>query len=356
MQRTPIIDVHTHALPMPLLRDLEALGHADLSGLANRVLRLDSAISGLAPGAPIPLPAEQYDLATRLASVTAAGVDYQAVSPPPFTFASESTDERLVMDITRRTNDAVAEFVAGSGGRLVGLAALPVGFPGAVQELARCLDELGFVGATMGTFGGGRELDDPLNEELWSSLAFRRCFVLLHPSRASSPTRLADYHLLQLLGYPAETALATARLVFGGVLDRNDLILCLAHGGGCLPGIGARLDLGWHRKAVSRVIPYPPTHYLRRLRYDTAVFDASVLARLVEDVTPANVLLGTDAPYDLADRQPLATVRTLKIDTSEQDAILGGNAASLLQGMFRATHGGTAASDTLSYITTSRRS
>ncbi|MEV0660484.1 amidohydrolase family protein [Spirillospora sp. NPDC050365] len=328
--RTPVIDVHTHAMPMPLLRHLERNGLADLSRGAERVLNLDPAICGLAPGSPIPLAPEQHDMERRLASLTAMGVDHQVVAAPPFLFASESDDDRLTLEVTRLANDALAEFVAGSGGRLSGLATVPVGHPGAADELARCLDELGMVGATMGTFGGGRELDDPVNEELWQALAARRCFTLLHPSRVSSRARLADYHLVQLLGYPMETALATSRLVFGGVLDRHDLVLCLAHGGGCVPSVSGRLDLGWRRKPVARVTSRTPSDYLRRLLYDTAVFDTGALGRLVEDMTADHVLLGTDTPFDLVDHDPLRTVRALGVDAGQETAILGGNAARLI--------------------------
>lgn len=325
-----VMDVHAHALPLPLLEVLERNGLADLSGRADLRLGLDPALCGLPPGAQIPLPTEQYDLTERLAAMTASGVDTQAVSAPPFLFASDSPDERLAMDVARRSNDALAEFVAGGDGRLAGLATVPVGLAGAAEELRRCQDELGFVGVTAGTFGAGRELDDPVNEDLWAELERRQTFVLLHPSKVSSPPRLASYHLVQLLGYPVETALATARLVFGGVLDRYDVVLCLAHGGGCLPAVGPRLDLGWRRKEVARVSTEPPTHYLDRLYYDTAVFDRVALRRLVEDMGSGQVLLGTDAPFDLADREPLASVRDLGLAEDDRHAILGGNAARLL--------------------------
>ncbi|TDD80461.1 amidohydrolase [Actinomadura darangshiensis] len=325
-----MIDVHTHAMPMPLLRRLERAGLADLSRSAERVLNLDPAICGLAPGSPIPLAPEQHDMELRLASLTAMGVDHQVVAAPPFVFASESGDDRLVMEVTRLSNDALAEFVAESGGRLSGLGTVPVGHPGAVAELTRCLDELGLAGATMGTFGGGRELDDPVNEALWEALDARRCFTLLHPSRVSSKDRLSAYHLVQLLGYPVETALATARLIFGGVLDRYDPVLCLAHGGGCAPAVGGRLDLGWRSKPVAQVTRRTPSEYLPRLLYDTAVFDTRALGRLVEDMTAEHVLLGTDAPFDLVDHDPLSTVRALDVDARQEAAILGGNAARLL--------------------------
>jgi aminocarboxymuconate-semialdehyde decarboxylase len=146
----------------------------------------------------------------------------------------------------------------------------------------------------------------------------------------SSPPRLHDYYLLQLLGYPAETALAIARLIFGGVLDRHDPLLCLAHGGGCLIGLGARLDLGWRRKSESGTIPHPPSDYLRRLCYDTAVFDPTLLGRLGTDVGYDNVLLGTDMPFDLADTDALTMIHSMDLPQESVNAILGRNALRLL--------------------------
>src|SRR5262245_29880471 len=119
---TPVIDVHDHAMPMPLLRQLRRNGLADLSQSAEGVLVLDPGLSGLAPRAPIPLAPEQYDMERRLASLSKMGLDHQLVAAPPFLFASESDDERLVLDVTRRANDALAEFVDGSNGRMSGLA------------------------------------------------------------------------------------------------------------------------------------------------------------------------------------------------------------------------------------------
>ncbi|WUI04198.1 amidohydrolase [Spirillospora sp. NBC_00431] len=323
------VDVHAHALPMPLLRHLAGRGHADLSGIDAGTLLLDPRVSGVAKGARIPLSADQYDVRRRLATMDAAGIDAQLVAAPPFVFGSTSDDHELVMEITRRSNDALAEHVAAER-RLAALGTVPVGLPGAAREAARCLDELGMAGLTTGTFGGGHELDDPVNEDVWSLLTERRAFCLVHPSRASSPARLREYHLVQLLGYPAETALAAARLIFGGVLDRHDPVLCLVHGGGCLPGLVPRLDLGWRRKEESRTIPTSPRDHLRRFHFDTAVFDGAALGRLIEDVGHDRVLLGTDLPFELADTGAVAAIRGQGLPPDAERAILAGNALRLV--------------------------
>jgi aminocarboxymuconate-semialdehyde decarboxylase len=134
----------------------------------------------------------------------------------------------------------------------------------------------------------------------------------------------------QLVGYPMETALAVARLTFGRVLERHPLNLCLAHGGGCLPSLRGRLDMGWDRKDVAHTTRVRPSEFTDRLYYDTAVFSTVLLRRLVEDVGVGHVLMGTDHPFELGDRAPLETVRSLGLDSEATRAIMGGNAAGLL--------------------------
>jgi aminocarboxymuconate-semialdehyde decarboxylase len=128
-----------------------------------------------------------------------------------------------------------------------------------------------------------------------------------------------------------ETALAVARLTFGRVLERFPLNLCLAHGGGCLPSLRGRLDLGWERKDVARTTAVPPSEFTDALYYDTAVFSPVLLRRLVEDVGAGHVLLGTDHPFELGDRTPLDTVRALGLPEADSRRILRDNAVALLR-------------------------
>jgi aminocarboxymuconate-semialdehyde decarboxylase len=154
--------------------------------------------------------------------------------------------------------------------------------------------------------------------------------VFLHPSGVPDPHRQSDFWLPQLVGYPMETALAVARLVFGRVLERFPLNLCLAHGGGCLPALRGRLNMGWDRKDVARTTTVKPSEFTDQLYYDTAVFSTTLLRRLVEDVGFEHVLLGTDHPFELRDLDPLETVADLGLSRAETRAILWDNAAGLL--------------------------
>jgi aminocarboxymuconate-semialdehyde decarboxylase len=324
------LDVHTHAMPVSLLQRLESRGLARLHALGERTVFVYRPVSGVSFGTPIPCPPEQYDVPTRLAAMDAAGVARHAVSLPPF-LSCATAAPGTAADVVRLGNDELARYVAGAPERLIALGTVPVGLPGAAEEARRVMDELGMPGVCVGGQGNDRELDDPVNEDLWALLAERRAFVLLHPNVPVEPRRTADYWMTQLVGYPMETALAAARLVLGGVLERHALELCLAHGGGCVPSLRDRLDLGWERKAAARArIPRLPSDYLARLYYDTAVFSGTQLRRLVEDVGTARVMLGSDFPFDLSDREPIRGVRALGLSEADTWRLTTGNAAALL--------------------------
>jgi aminocarboxymuconate-semialdehyde decarboxylase len=266
----------------------------------------------------------------RLSEMDDIGVRRHAVSLPPFLFCSTADDRRFATGIVAEGNDELATYVADAPDRLLGLGSVPLGWPDAADEARRALDDLGLAGIAIGSRGGGRDLDDPVNDELWALLSERRTFVFLHPSGVPDPHRQADFWLPQLVGYPMETALSVARLVFGRVLERFPLNLCLAHGGGCLPALRGRLNMGWDRKDVARTTTVKPSEFTDQLYYDTAVFSTTLLRRLVEDVGFEHVLLGTDHPFELRDLDPLETVADLGLSRAETRAILWDNAAGLL--------------------------
>jgi aminocarboxymuconate-semialdehyde decarboxylase len=324
---TPAVDVHAHAMPMPLLRWLR---DRDLASLVPGKVTLDPRVSGIAPGVALPLARSQYEVTERLAEMDAAGISHHAVSLPPFLFCSTADDDAFAREIVARGNDELADHMTLAPGRLVGLGSVPLGRPGAADEARRCLDELGMAGIAIGSQGGGRDLDDPVNEELWELLASRGVLVLLHPSGVPDARRQRDFYLAQLVGYPMETALAVARLIFGGVFERHDFALCLAHGGGCLPSLRGRMDMGWRNKDVAHTTPQPPSVYADRLFYDTATFSTPLLRRLVADVGPGHVLLGSDFPFELADPDPRASVRALSLEPAAARTIEWETAAKLL--------------------------
>ncbi|GAA1384527.1 amidohydrolase family protein [Pseudonocardia kongjuensis] len=324
------LDVHAHAVPRTLLDRLAADGLADLTGLDEGVVRFDPRVSGVGPGAPIPIARAQWDPSGRPAEMARSGVERQLVSLPPFVTCAGADDEDLVRSVARCGNDGLVAVLAPWAGTMDPLGFVPLGTPWAVSEARRCIEELGCAGIAIGTRGLGRELDDPVHEPLWSYLADAGVFAFVHPNGVPDGARLHDFWLPQLVGFPMETAIAAARLVFGGVLERHDVALVLAHGGGCLPILRGRMDMGWQRKDVARTTPQPPGAYLDRLYYDSATFSPQALRRLVDDVGAGRVMVGTDYPFELAEHDPVGAVGAAGLSARQRAQVLHGTLSALL--------------------------
>jgi hypothetical protein len=110
--------------------------------------------------------------------------------------------------------------------------------------------------------------------------------------------RMGDYHLRNLVGFPLDTTLAAAQLIFTGVLDRFPrLRICLGQAGGFFPYIIGRLDAGYHaRPECRRNIKRPPSDHLRHFYYDSIIHSAHSSAFLIDTVGADRVMFGTDFP------------------------------------------------------------
>ncbi len=74
-----------------------------------------------------------------------------------------------------------------------------------------------------------------------------------------------------------------------------------------------------------------PSKYLRKIYFDTVVFDAEHLAHLIRLYGADHIVLGTDYPYDMGESDPVALVDQLShLSEAERAEVIGGNAARLL--------------------------
>ena len=239
-------------------------------------------------------------------------------------------------------NDEMAEVVRSRPSRFAAFAYLPLQDPVAsAQELRRCVQDLGHVGAIVGTNVNGRHWDDPALAPVLEAAEELQALVFVHPTRIRGADFLGRYHLRNLVGNPLETTLAFSSLVFGGLLDRFPrLRVCLAHGGGyaCL-GIG-RLDHGYSVRPESSPsrpgeAAEPPSSYLRRIYVDSLVHSDETLALILDRVGADRVFLGTDYPADMGQPDPVAWVRACNtISEEDKQAILGGNFLRLFPDRF----------------------
>ena len=152
--------------------------------------------------------------------------------------------------------------------------------------------------------------------------------VLVHPTYpCDGPEN--DRGPFLAVGYPAETAMAAARLVLAGVLEEcPDVRIVWSHLGGGLAMILDRLDRGYQRFSDC---PHPPSVYLRRCYFDTACTHGPALDCAHATWGPKALIFGTDVPHvPNTEKETLAALKARSWSAADLQSILNGNAKDLM--------------------------
>jgi len=153
------------------------------------------------------------------------------------------------------------------------------------------------------------------------------------PYYVGAKADLENYYLTNLIGNPLDTTVMLANLMFSGRLDElPDLKIVLAHGGGFIPYQIGRLVHGHSvRSEANGISKSSPKDLLKRIYFDSLVFEPQALRYLIDLVGADHVCIGTDAPFDMADDNPKATIDAVPGITSlERQCVCCGTALKLL--------------------------
>jgi len=326
----PVIDIHCHIVSpeaAALVRESglapdEPMGH--FSNEATRAVNKAQAETVR----PMLTSVER-----RLADMDRMGVDIQAISPAPPQYFYWTPPE-LGRDAARLINDNISATVAKHPDRLVGLGTVPMQAPEfAVAELERAVKGLGLRGVELCTNVAGAELSEKQFRPVFAKAEELGILIFLHPSGFTEGRRLSDHYFNNVIGNPLDSTVAVSHLIFGGVLDAHPkLKVCVAHGGGFLPAYSGRMDHAHGARSDCRLcIKKKPNWYLRKMYFDTIVFEESQLEYLVETYGSDHILMGTDYPFDMGMYEPIEFVNGARLAAADKQAILGGNAARLLK-------------------------
>lgn len=326
-----IYDVHAHVVPPALLATTELDGTRGDVELRRAGGELSAVVGGRSRG---PVHAGLLDVDTRLHVMDAAGVDVQLLSSWVGLMAYGLSEEQGCR-WSRRFNEALAELVAAHPDRFRGLCHVPLQAPfAAAAELRYAVADLGMVGVEITTTVDGAELDDELLEPFWSAAADLCCLVLVHPDQALPGRARPRHHLRNTVGNAAETTVAAVSLACGGVLERHpSLHVCVVHGGGYLPYQVGRIDHAYTAvpELAGGALPHAPSHYLRRLYFDTVTHSPDALRFLLDFAGADHIVLGSDHPFAMGDPDPVRSLRQVPGLTDAEFALItSGNIARLL--------------------------
>ena len=329
------IDIFNHLFPQRYWNDFIDVG-TDLSGMGKRVQN----ISTIA------------DLDNRFRTMDEFDEYCQIISlpgPPVEILAGPKKSPEMA----KIANDGFAELVAKYPSRFPSfVACLPMNNPdAALKEMDRAINQLGAVGVQIYSNAANKPLDLPEFLPLFEFSAKADTPIWLHPDRHAD---FADYktedasqfEIFWTFGWPYETSVAMARMVFSGFFDRwPNLKVITHHMGAMIPYFTGRVGYGWDQlgsrtsdkdyAGLLKSMKKRPIEYFKNFYADTALFGAKAGTICGLDFFGVDhVVFASDAPFEptpgLYTRETIAVLDSLDLTKDEKDKIYRRNAEKLL--------------------------
>jgi 4-oxalmesaconate hydratase len=246
----------------------------------------------------------------NVALMDEVGTDVQLLSPRPYMLMHSEQPESIVRWWVEWNNDLIARTVALHPDRFRGVAALPqtpgTGSAAWLDELDRCVTELGFVGVLLNPDPNeGLGVSPPLSDEYWYPLYERMVALdvpaLIHSAACRNPRESYSEHFV------TEESIAVLHLAKSRVfLDFPDLKIVVSHGGGSVPyQIGRWKAAREHpRLGAADQLREPFEDSLRRMWFDTVLHEPAALELLLRIVGPDRCLFGTERPGSGSAKDP----------------------------------------------------
>jgi aminocarboxymuconate-semialdehyde decarboxylase len=326
---TETVDAHAHVIVREILRN----GHVR-EEWRPRVERICGGhVVELAGKSIRSMVHEAVDVETILAVQARGGIDRVLLSPwVPLLFPDAEPD--VCLERCRIQNEALARLVRSRPERIAALGAVPLQDPElAAEELAAIRRDGALAGVEVTASVGGVYLGDRRFEPFWSAAAETEALIFIHPTtRGFGEAVFGEHYLWNTVGNPFVTTIAAAHMTMAGVMERHPgLRVLLAHAGGALLALRGRLRHAhtFQPEARSR-LEESPLASMRRFHFDTVTHDRALLRALIDWVGTERVLLGSDYPFDMAEPDPVGSVRSLGLDPDVERAVLADNATRLL--------------------------
>ncbi len=267
--------------------------------------------------------------------------DYQQIlslASPPLEIVSNPEQQLM---LSRVGSEDMAELCDKYPQRFPGyIASIPMGNPDAVlAETRRAMEQLNACGVQVFSNVKGKPLDHPDFTSVFDYMAEIDKPIWIHPARGASfadyqTEDRSQYEIWWTFGWPYDTSVAMARLVFSKLFDRHPNIKIITHhGGGMSPFFEGRVGPGWDQLgARTSTVDYSvllkelkkrPLDYFKLFYADTAVFGSKAATLCSLSFFGADkVVFASDAPFD-PEKGPMYIRETIKIidelEISEED-------------------------------------
>ena len=325
------IDVHAHVIPHDLPRYLGNAMPATWPSMAPaHACHRHVMVSGKVYRT---VSERAWSATRRIEDMDPMGLAQQAISPMP-ELLSYWMAPGAAAQLLRYLNEQIADMAGQSGGRLLGMGAVPLQDLGlALAELDYLVDRLGFRAIEIGSNVNGKAPGAPEFRPFFEACEEKGVAVFVHALKPAGTERLVGpAKLLPALAYPTEVGLAAASVLTANLMGHcPELRIAFSHGGGTLASLLPRLEQA--RKVfpeLAEAIPESPSAQARKLFYDTLVFDPATLNHLLACFGADRMMIGTDYPFAFHDARPVQSIAAAVADPEVRTRLVSKNAARFL--------------------------
>jgi len=223
---------------------------------------------------------------------------------------------------------------------------------GAVEEARRAVKELGACGFQIFSNVNGKPLDGAEFRHIFRGMVELGKPIWIHPARTAKfpdyqTEELSQYEIWWTFGWPYESSVAQARIVFSKMFDEMpDMKIIIHHAGGMTPFFEGRVGPGWDMlgsrtshtdyKPLLKELKHRPLDYFKMFYVDTATFGSkAALECALSFYGVEHVLFASDAPFDpeggpMYIRETIRCIDALDISEEDREKIYYKNACRLL--------------------------
>ncbi len=233
--------------------------------------------------------------ANQLRLLRERGADMTIFSPRASAMAPHIGDEAVARIWARRSNDLIKRVIDLYPESFAGVCQLPqspgISIAQSIDELERCVTDLGFIGCNLNPDPSGGKFDSPpLTDRAWYPF-FEKMVELdvpamIHVSGSCNPAMHATGAY-----YIAADTIAFMQFLEGDLFrDFPSLRFIIPHGGGAVP-------YHWGRyRGLADMLGRPPLaeHVMRNVYFDTCVYHQPGIDLLFEVIDVDNILFGSE--------------------------------------------------------------
>jgi aminocarboxymuconate-semialdehyde decarboxylase len=331
------IDIYNHVMPAAYLELMKT--HSRDQGMVKRMSSLRML----------------WDIEARVAMLDEKFPDVQQVLTLSLPSPELLGGPEVSPEFARAANDGMADMVRKWPKKFPAfIASLPMNnVPASLEEMDRAINTLGARGVQVCTSVNGRPLDEPEFFPVFERVTTHHTLpVFMHPFRPGSrpdyPSEQGSkYEIWQVLGWPYETSIAMARMVFSGMLEKlPELRLVTHHCGAMIPFLSGRAETLWAQLGarsadgadaeILKRMSKKPIDYFKMFYADTVLGGSAPALRCgIDFFGIEKIVFASDCPFDPENgpmfiREGIRSIEDLKLSEDDKRKIYFGNALKLL--------------------------